>query len=306
MILSAFVSRVARFFYYRSQFFYRAWRFPIRRLIRGGYALAHKLGITSEVRCDSIGTPLYVSLKDLKGFSLWVEGTAQFEKIDYLQKCLETKPQSNSVVFIDCGANYGEFLSLLARSRSISKWISVEPNPFVNSCLEKTLADLSKDSKFGQTKFQLHKSAIVPADGVKDIQLHFSPYYSGGGSIVKSFSTGNTQSVPVSTVSISSIIRSVAKDFGHALAVIKIDVEGFEFDLLPTFLDQLQEHQMGYLILFETHLKTSADVEKLRNIVARTSGQKVVYPPKHENLNLSSGNIPLTQYDIAIASWKIS
>jgi FkbM family methyltransferase len=305
MILSAFVSRVARFFYYRSQFFYRAWRFPIRRLIRFGYALARKMGVSSEVRCDSIGTPICVSLKDLKGFSLWVEGTAQFEKIDYLQRCLETKPQSGPAVFVDCGANYGEFLSLLARTNSIEKWIAVEPNPFVNSCLEKTLASLAGNLQFGQVRFQLHKSAIVPNAGAQDIQLHFNPYYSGGGSIVKSFSTGNTQSVPVSTVSIPQIIESIPKETQAHLAVIKIDVEGFEFELLPTFLDELQKYKLGYVILFETHLKTAEDVSKLRQIVARTSGHKVVYPPKHENLNLSTSEIPLTQYDIAIASWKI-
>ena len=308
MLISAINSRLIRFFYHRSHLFYRALRFFLRRDILIGFRLQPKMEKLwgTEGRCDSMGVPLFVSLSDLKGYSLWIEGTAQFEKIEFLASALAKLSKPGPAAFIDCGANYGEFLALLNSGAPISHWTALEPNPNVNAKLEKTLNALKENKKYSHIFFDLEKKAVVPAGESSLINLHFNPAYSGGGSLLKDFSSGNSQSLQVATVAIPQIFSKILSFSKPSVVVIKIDVEGYEFELLPAFLQELRTHHLDYLILFETHLKDVKMRSKLQVLIKDTVDQQVVYPQKYAALNLLSGEIPLTQYDIAIASWKLN
>jgi FkbM family methyltransferase len=306
-MISYLNSRLTRFFYYRNTFIYRVLRFISRRLIVYGYRLQTKMKwvFGEEATCDSMGVALSVSLKDLKGFSLWIEGSAQFEKIDYLVHAIQSYSHSGPIGFIDCGANYGEFLGVLTEDVKIQYWLAIEPNPLVNCQLEKTLSTLSAQEVSSPTTFDLKKLAIVPADGAASLQLHFNPYYSGGGSLVESFSTGNSESISVETLSVSNAIKLVAEKVQAKLITIKIDVEGFEFELLPGFITELKTRNLDFLILFETHIKDLSALGQLQSILKTVKSHKIVYPRKLAGTDLLSSEAPFTQYDIALASWDL-
>ena len=110
----------------------------------------------------------------------------------------------------------------------------------------------------------------------------------------------------VDTISIPQIFSLLFSKVAPTVVVIKIDVEGYEFELLPAYLQELRTRKIDYLILFETHLKNSEMRAQFQKLLSGTVDQQVVYPKKYSGVNLLSDQLPLTQYDIAIASWKLS
>ena len=113
-------------------------------------------------------TGLYVDKFDWRAFRISKYGTSQqCESKKFWNKSLEYRPD----IAFDIGANYGEF-TVLAEKANIPV-ISIEPNPYVFSCLEMT---------FQGSKYVTLVSGAVGRN-IEETNFYFLRNYSGGGSL---------------------------------------------------------------------------------------------------------------------------
>ncbi len=300
MKVSKLINPVYIILYYRNLFLYRAFRFPVIRLIRLLHKMIVNFNLNPSGKVDCFGVELSVALKDKKGLTLYVEGSAQFDKIFYFEKLIQSQSQEPSV-FIDCGANYGEFLCLASRLPGVKKWYALEPNPFVNSYLEKTIKELSESSKASKTEFHLLKSAIVPEESNERVMLHFNPFYSGGASLLEGYSQDNSKKLEVSSISIAKLLDAATLQENLKSIILKIDIEGFEFEILPTFIKEFKARNLHYSILFETHINSQESLSRLIEVAQLCPVVKFVDPKIYRGNTGISQNLEFNQYEIFLS-----
>jgi FkbM family methyltransferase len=135
--------------------------------------------------------------------------------------------KSNKKIFIDCGANTGQSVD-----NFIKKWsdwkeytiLSYEANPNL----------VSNFDRFSNlTNFKFNQAAIWTYDGTIDFYLCNSENV--GSSIIGTKKTGQLDKLPTSVncVDIDRIIRQYSKE---DTVILKIDIEGAEYDLLNYML----------------------------------------------------------------------
>ena len=158
------------------------------------------------------------------------------------RECLETLTPSSLV--IDVGANRGEITRLFAKSGA--KVISVEPNKDAYAHLEK----LAK--KYNNV--QCHNVAAGICNRKVSLYLHKDTHVKNGD-----FSQGSSLVAEKSNVSTENVMFVTEIDFVEFLNkqmqpidVIKIDIEGYEIELINHMLDHLDFSEIKKVFV-ETH-----------------------------------------------------
>ncbi|MDD5382427.1 MAG: FkbM family methyltransferase [Candidatus Margulisbacteria bacterium] len=149
--------------------------------------------------------PLYLKLEVLRGHTF-------INRFD-----------SNSVL-VDLGANRGEFSRLMSERYPFSKVVMVEANP-----------DLAQELKtnFNQERFQVINAAVGP-ESRSSVKFHISNDPEAS-SIIKSFSemeVGARKEVEVQMVTLEDIFSACGL---KQIALLKMDLEGAEWDVLDRF-----------------------------------------------------------------------
>ncbi len=120
---------------------------------------------------------------------------------------------------LDIGGNLGQFSITFARLHKNAQIDVFEPNPIIFKMLKRNASNLSK--------LRLFNYGI--ADGKTTQEMYFEPGRSGIGSFVKE-NAGNKEKLKKITIKTTNDIPAITKRGRYDL--IKIDVEGFEYEVL--------------------------------------------------------------------------
>lgn len=154
---------------------------------------------------------------------------------------LEALLHSRRVLFVDIGANCGTYTIRAARVASAdSTLIAVEPNPRMAISLRRNL-ELNALSE----RVAVHECALAAEVG--EATLRLAAGNSGQGSLRQVAKTRGTITVP--TKPLAGILPAAHDGM---LFAIKIDVEGFEDEVLCPYLDSAPEGGLPNLMLVET------------------------------------------------------
>lgn len=140
-------------------------------------------------------------------------------------------------LFIDCGSNVGQGLTYFSRfyTPDLYDYVLVEPNPH---CLPK-LKKVAK-ARVGGAKVELiTKAASDKVGTVTFYGLSEGGETSEGGSILsthnsKFYTPAKKGDLKVATFPLADLIADKAKSYSHI--VLKLDVEGAEYAILPHLL----------------------------------------------------------------------
>jgi FkbM family methyltransferase len=168
------------------------------------------------------GHRIAVDVADFRAYRIWRLGGSQAEKVQLVAALCEARPG----LFIDVGANYGEF-SLIPAALGIP-CLAIEANPRVAACLRETFAactnvsivEAAASNRAGTTTFFFCESATGSGSLARDIPAGEA----------KDFSA-TTQARTVTSVTLDELAkgREAVRARGF---VLKIDVEGFEREVL--------------------------------------------------------------------------
>jgi FkbM family methyltransferase len=182
----------------------------------------HKYGNSRWIDLDY--GKLYVNCDDLRAFMIDRERGTQKKEVSIFLKMADLKPE----LFIDVGANYGEF-SCAVMNKNI-QCIAIEANPYLKSCL---------DTSFSNSTVKVFNYAISNNYGSCD--FYINEQYSGGSSIDKNCPNGKLflghknkiKKVKVNTISLDDLINKELK-INFKPLILKIDVESFELEVFKS------------------------------------------------------------------------
>ena len=160
--------------------------------------------------------------------------------------------------FYDIGANYGLYSVPIYEGRerlNVGSIVQVEPNPFLCFCLSRTFGDYAK----------LYKSAIGSKSETENIEITIKPSSSGASSILTSNSKAMFQDFMLDTLALPVDLIFLENKVSEN-AVVKIDVEGLEKELLDNGLLQKINNHYNDFILFIEYLK-SEDLHNNENFL---------------------------------------
>ena len=150
---------------------------------------------------------------------------------------------SNETYFIDIGAWIGPIT--LYASKFASKVIAFEPDPVAFSILKKNV-DLNKNSEFYE-KINLNQIAVTSKEE-GSINIYSSELGGSGTSIILD---NKFEKVLVDSISLSNVFKKF--NLNNEKLLIKIDVEGYEYELLKNNLDLIKN--LNCNLYFSLHPK---------------------------------------------------
>lgn len=174
------------------------------------------------------------------------------DKIDFWKKFEVNKWENETIqiiekyvtsetYFIDIGAWIGPIT--LYASKFASKIIAFEPDPVAHSILKKNV-ELNVNSDFYK-KINLNSLAISGNDQ-DSIDLYSSEFGNSGTSAILD---NNLKKISVDTISLSEVINKF--NLKNEKLFIKIDVEGYEYELLKNNIDLIKN--LNCNIYFSLH-----------------------------------------------------
>ena len=126
---------------------------------------------------------------------------------------------------IDIGANFGSFTALASRKVGTSgKVVAIEPNPDVFARLQRNVT-INR-----LTNVETRNEAVSGRDGASDLHMHRRNAFTTLVASVDRRDNTDTRSVRVKTSSLPSIVASL----GGEVALLKIDCEGAEYEILDS------------------------------------------------------------------------
>lgn len=140
-------------------------------------------------------------------------------------------------VFIDIGANWGLFTIILSSFRNV-KCIAIEPSPFVFHLLLKNCADNHSNAEL------MH---VALSDSNSIVQFYCPKAHNIGASRI-SKSSHTSRHYEIATCTLSDIIKHKKLD---KIDLIKIDIEGHEYEVLSQFLKQTHIFPLNVIMEFE-------------------------------------------------------
>ena len=141
-------------------------------------------------------------------------------------------------VFIDLGSNLGQEVEPMA---ALGLEVhAFEPHPMLFSFLEKRHHD--------KKNVILHKAAASTTNGEANFYFKRDPLEPNGGASLVREKNSPAGSTPVKCLDIASYINSLQS----RVRILKIDVEGSEYELLQKLIDEDVIDKIDY-ILFEDH-----------------------------------------------------
>ena len=170
-------------------------------------------------------------------------------------------------VCIDCGANVGVYSQLFASYGA--KVYSFEPNPIAFNILKK------KSEKFKNITPIM--SAVGTSNTKSNLYLHKDFHldevlYSQSSSLIKKKNNLSESSIRIDVINFSEWLAQFDK-----IKFIKIDIEGYEVELLNHLIDGKDLQNIDYIFV-ETHEKKIAEL----NLGIQQLKKKI------ENLNLNT------------------
>ena len=154
-------------------------------------------------------------------------------------------------ICIDCGANVGDYTELMASTGA--RVYAFEPDPHAFAVLSKRLAS--------RTNVVLINKAVAVADGSSRLFFHEDQQsdpvrFSKSSTMFSEKSRAGTIGIDIETVGLAGFVTSLE----HPIAVLKMDVEGAEIDVLNALLDadlafrigqafvELHDHKIASLV----------------------------------------------------------
>lgn len=159
---------------------------------------------------------------------------------------LKTLAIGKGKLVIDLGANVGEVTEFCLACGAVVH--AYEPNPYAFEVLKKRVGRYRSAI--------LYQKAVAAKAGKMPLFLHeqhrkSEVMYSQGGSLIAGKANVGTDSVEVEVAAIADILAA----HDH-IDLLKVDIEGAEYDILPTIMAQAEK--IG-TILLETHENKGAD-----------------------------------------------
>jgi len=200
-----------------------------------------------------------------KGLIKFVDSCTLIEGHDeiFVNNIYKFCPSSDSPLIIDCGANIG-----LASIYFKGLWpnatiIAFEPDPFIFQCLTYNLKSLGFDNKI-----TLNQSAVwIHSKGVSfDIEGGFS------GQITKYGHIEVKQTIKVPSIKLKDVISNNDK-----IDLLKIDIEGAEFEVLNDIFDVLDKIDHIF-IEYHSHTNESQKLGKILCILSDNSFRYHITP----------------------------
>lgn len=133
-------------------------------------------------------------------------------------------------IAIDCGANLGAITRILAASGA--EVHAFEPNPDAFALLSKAVAD--------RPNVHLHPQAVLDRPGRLTLHLHMNydrnpeRFSSGSSLIAEKRNVDGARGVEVEVIDLVAFIAALDRP----VKLLKIDVEGAEYDILHALLDR--------------------------------------------------------------------
>jgi FkbM family methyltransferase len=168
------------------------------------------------------GHRVSIDVGDFRAYRIWRLGGSQAEKVRLIAALCEAHP----ALFIDVGANYGEF-TLIPAALGV-RCIAVEPNPGVAACLRETFA--------GRANVDVVEAVASNRGGTAT--FYFCGSATGSGSLARDIPAGeardfsaatDARTVPATTLDELTAGVDAVRTQG---VVLKVDVEGFEKEVL--------------------------------------------------------------------------
>jgi FkbM family methyltransferase len=161
---------------------------------------------------EYFGARFHASPNDVIGRELILKRFEWLQIPAILRACRELKPAA----FIDVGANFGLYTCIIGRQKLADRLIAIDPNRGV---LEPLRAHIALN---GVTGVEIHETAVGSARGTATL-LPGAPGYSALSAIVAAHPEG----YQIDVVPLDEILTFTGKPL-----VIKIDVEGYELEVL--------------------------------------------------------------------------
>lgn len=218
---------------------------------------------------------LYVTMQKIK---LFIIKLPFFESLNFsnfgiiLSDYLPNLKLDKDSIIIDCGANIGDFTSVVARSGS--RVVSVEPHGECFSILRKrfatnkniTLKRGALSDHTGKTRLYLHKIL----DGVSGSQASSLE--------IKKDNLDPSKYEEVETFKLSDIVFSLNKQ----VDLIKIDIEGHEDVVLNDLIDTGAIDRVRYVLVERHDQKYDFLKERLRKVE-----EKILKNKLNDKINLN-------------------
>lgn len=224
-----------------------------------------------------------LDINSYMGGSIFWCGFHHVNEIIYLNNFLK-----NDMVFIDIGANQGEF-SLFAASKLIKgKVISFEPVGYQYNMLKKNI-ELNNFNNVEINKFGLsNRTESLPIYTSSNSDLH-SGVHEGLSTLFKSESRSELQE----TVQLK-VFDEIYFEFLNRLDFVKIDIEGAELFALKGMIKTLSKFKPDILIEIseETFKAAGYDVKEMLNFLDSLNYK----PYKIHRGNLFSFNDPFSDW----------
>lgn len=163
------------------------------------------------------GGQVLVPLNDFVGRAAYYCGDLD-PKLTWL--CKQIVSPGDTV--LDIGANFGILTTYLARLVGANGMVhAVEPNPIVCACLQRTL------DRNQMTHVRAHSVALGSTPGQLELRVPYGN--AGGGSLIRRHDPLHCNAVSVPVHTLDSVVASCGIT---NIRLIKIDVEGFERDVI--------------------------------------------------------------------------
>ena len=185
---------------------------------------------------------------------------------------------------IDIGAHKGEFLEKMLKIEKVKSFYAFEPQKDIFDYLKKkfsknnkvTLMNYAADKEIGNKKLQINKLSMTSSLAeVNEKSLYF---------IFKNFLTRSKSNFVDEYEVQTNTIDNVFKDTNLKKTLLKIDVEGFEMNVIKGSKIKLKE--IPYLIIenqFGNHYKNN-NFNDIKNILLNDNfvvSKKFIFPTLH-------------------------
>ena len=237
----------------------------LKKLVRGypfikgksrllGFAQRYISGIS--INRDAFGNKLLLDLMNYIDSRIYLEGTYEKDEILALKKQIQDR---DIKYFVDIGANIGLYTLTIAACSSVKTVFSFEPDPrnycqllcnvFMNNQYNKVIThNIALDSKQSRLKFYISRNCKY---------YDYGKFNTGTSSLIHNPSR-HEESIEIQTRALDEILQ-----FSNERIAIKIDVEGFEYDVLLGMKQLLKTNLC--IIQVESIKKHEAKVRQLLN-----------------------------------------
>jgi FkbM family methyltransferase len=174
---------------------------------------------------------------------------------------------------VDLGAHKGAFSVLASRTARDVRIVAVEPEPLNNACLR-------LNAKMNHVKeIEIHEVAMGPEPGVLQLRLA-APERSWGHSLVIDSGLHSEHAISVTVVTLDSILERA----GDRIDLLKMDIEGSEYEVLCSISDQGWKSIQRVAVEF--HEFPSLTIEEGRRVLEELFRERGFSCRTHRSVNV--------------------